>query len=96
MKCHAGVEYPSGKPCPKCGAKLGEVCWPGINQDLMDVQRLRTENERLHAVLLKVRNWLDVQFNEPFKNGELVEHICSINDVLPVRSDSPADRNGET
>jgi hypothetical protein len=41
MKCHAGVEYPSGKPCPECGAKLGEVCWPGINQDLQDVKKLR-------------------------------------------------------
>lgn len=38
MKCHAGVEFPSGKPCPKCGAKLGEVCWPGINADLANLK----------------------------------------------------------
>lgn len=41
MKCHAGVEFPQGKPCPKCGAGLGDVCWPGINQDLHDVKKLR-------------------------------------------------------
>jgi hypothetical protein len=35
MKCHAGVKFTSGKPCPKCGAKLDEVCWPGINADLL-------------------------------------------------------------
>jgi hypothetical protein len=51
MKCHAGVEFPSGKPCPECGAKLGEVCWPGINQDLLDVNRLRAENANLRAAL---------------------------------------------
>jgi hypothetical protein len=41
MKCHAGVEFPSGKPCPKCNAKLGEVCWPGINADLLALARLK-------------------------------------------------------
>lgn len=41
MKCHAGVEFESGKPCPKCHAKLGEVCWPGINADLLELARLR-------------------------------------------------------
>ena len=41
MKCHAGVEFPSGKPCPKCGASLGEVCWPGINADLAELPNLR-------------------------------------------------------
>ncbi len=47
MKCHAGVEFPSGKPCPKCNAGLGDVCWPGINADLLEVVQLRKENERL-------------------------------------------------
>lgn len=41
MKCHAGVEFESGKPCPKCHAKLGEVCWPGINADLLELARLK-------------------------------------------------------
>lgn len=41
MKCHAGVEFPSGTPCPKCKAELGEVCWPGINADLLELARLR-------------------------------------------------------
>lgn len=41
MRCHAGVEFQSGKPCPKCNAKLGEVCWPGINADLTELPRLR-------------------------------------------------------
>jgi hypothetical protein len=56
MKCHAGVEFPSGKPCPKCGAKLGEVCWPGINADLLEVAQLRKENEHLRAALKKIAN----------------------------------------
>lgn len=44
----------------------------------------------LKTSLLKVRNWLDVQFNEPFKNSELAEHIGLINDVLhPPLSRSP-------
>lgn len=41
MKCHAGVEFPNGAPCPKCHAKLGEVCWPGINAELLELARLR-------------------------------------------------------
>lgn len=47
-KCHAGVKFESGKPCPKCGARLGEVCWPGINADLAalgDVRRSLKEAE---------------------------------------------------
>jgi hypothetical protein len=47
MKCHAGVEFPSGKPCPKCNAKLGEVCWPGIRADLLELVRLRSALETL-------------------------------------------------
>lgn len=47
MKCHAGVEFASGKPCPKCGAGLGEVCWLGINADLLELAKLREENARL-------------------------------------------------
>ena len=41
MKCYAGVEFPDGKPCPKCKAELGEVCWPGINRDLLELPKLR-------------------------------------------------------
>lgn len=41
MKCLAGVEFEGGKPCPECGAKLGEVCWPGINAELREVVQLR-------------------------------------------------------
>jgi hypothetical protein len=41
MKCHAGVEFLNGAPCPKCHANLGEVCWPGINADLLELARLR-------------------------------------------------------
>jgi len=51
MRCHAGVEFQSGKPCPECGAGLGEVCWPGINADLLEVVQLRKENERLRSAL---------------------------------------------
>jgi len=56
MKCLAGVEIPSGKPCPECGAKLGEVCWPGINAELREVVQLRKENERLRDALQKIAN----------------------------------------
>jgi len=28
MKCHYGIELPDdpSKPCPKCGARMGETC----------------------------------------------------------------------
>lgn len=47
MKCHAGIEFKSGDPCPKCGAKLGEVCWPGINADLAELPKLREALENI-------------------------------------------------
>lgn len=50
------------------------------------------EIDRLRAALLNVRNWLDVQFNEPFKNSELTEHIGLINEVLPVLAISNGER----
>lgn len=49
MKCHGGVEFPSGKPCPKCGAKLGEVCWPGINADLLELVAVKKSLGRMVA-----------------------------------------------
>lgn len=51
MKCHAGVEFPSGKPCPKCNAKLGEVCWPGINADLAELPGLRTQHTQMRNAI---------------------------------------------
>ena len=50
MKCHAGVEFPSGKPCPKCNANLGEVCWPGINADLLKLAQLRKAMEGIQTI----------------------------------------------
>lgn len=40
-KCHAGVELPRNGKCPRCGAGLGDVCWPGINNDLLELNKLR-------------------------------------------------------
>lgn len=40
-KCHAGVELPPKGNCPQCGAGLGDVCWPGINNDLHELNKLR-------------------------------------------------------
>jgi len=60
MKCHAGVEFPSGKPCPKCDAKLGEVCWPGINAGLLELVRLRSALKaivREAAAIKRDLNW---------------------------------------
>jgi hypothetical protein len=60
MKCHAGVEFESGKPCPKCHATLGEVCWPGINADLLELPRLRKALESIirEAAAIKADpNW---------------------------------------
>lgn len=61
MKCHAGVEFPSGKPCPKCGAELGEVCWPGINRDLLELPKLReallTSTTMMEALLVQLESW---------------------------------------
>ncbi len=64
MKCHAGVEFPSGKPCPQCNAKLGEVCWPGINADLLEVVQLRKDNERLRK---GIQDFLDGDYINPRK-----------------------------
>lgn len=65
MRCHAGVEIPSGKPCPKCNAKLGEVCWPGINADLLELVRLRRKMEEIHDITqdttLNVECWQRLQ-----------------------------------
>jgi hypothetical protein len=47
MKCHAGVEFKAGSDCPRCKAKLGEVCWPGINADLLELTKLRTALHRI-------------------------------------------------
>jgi hypothetical protein len=59
MRCLAGVEFEGGKPCPECGAKLGEVCWPGINADLLEVAKLRKENEWLRR---GIKDYLDGNF----------------------------------
>jgi hypothetical protein len=58
MKCHAGVEFESGKPCPRCHAKLGEVCWPGVNADLLELARLRKG----------IQNYLDGNYLNPRQN----------------------------
>ena len=60
MKCHAGIEFPQGKPCPKCGAKLGEVCWPGINADLLELARLRAATKTIirdASAIMSDPNW---------------------------------------
>lgn len=51
MKCHAGVEFESGQPCPRCKAKLGEVCWPGINSDLAELPKAREALRHANIVL---------------------------------------------
>ena len=56
MKCHAGVQFESGKPCPQCGAKLGDVCWPGINADLLELPKLRQTVENLRGALATIHN----------------------------------------
>jgi len=75
MKCHAGVEFESGKPCPKCGAKLGEVCWPGINSDLLEVAQLRKENSRLRSALMLARQAI-------WNGGDTVASIAEIDSAL--------------
>lgn len=57
MKCHAGVEFPQGTPCPRCDAKLGEVCWPGINADLLELPRRRAEVDTLRGALKNLHDW---------------------------------------
>jgi hypothetical protein len=84
MKCHAGVEFESGKPCPKCNAKLGEVCWPGINADLLEVVQLRKENARLRAALILARQAI-------WNGGDTVVSIAEIDSVLS----SQLSRTGE-
>ncbi len=50
MKCHAGIEFENGKPCPKCGAKVNEVCWPGINAELDAIPALVKALEDIAAI----------------------------------------------
>lgn len=60
MKCHAGVEFPQGTPCPKCHAKLGEVCWPGINADLLELPKMRKALEAIVSAAVAIKcdpNW---------------------------------------
>lgn len=64
MKCHAGVEFQGGKPCPKCHATLGEVCWPGINADLLELARLRKEIEPLRSALQEAERFMAYFANE--------------------------------
>lgn len=68
MKCHAGVEFESGKPCPRCNAKLGEVCWPGINADLIEVVELRKE-------VANFRVLLDGLFHSMPMTPEMPQHV---------------------
>lgn len=51
MKCLAGVEFPTGQPCPRCNAKLGDVCWPGINDQLAELPEVRQRLEKAEWVL---------------------------------------------
>lgn len=60
MKCHAGVKFESGKPCPRCGAKLGDVCWPGINADLRELARLQAATKTIirdASAIMNDANW---------------------------------------
>jgi hypothetical protein len=77
MKCHAGVEFTSGKPCPKCNAKLGEVCWPGINADLKELPLLREENARLRDALRSVQKIISTGAMTGFnwKDGDWADRL---------------------
>ncbi len=102
MKCHAGVEFESGKPCPKCNAKLGEVCWPGINADLLEVVQLRKENERLRSDLMAERErcaLVAISFGE-FPGDRLTKELrvmCgnAIADKIREQAVSPAERESK-
>ncbi len=72
MKCHAGVKFESGKPCPKCGATLGEVCWPGINADLIAVKKYRDALEI-------IADWRNVNISGEYEHS-LRDIIRSITD----------------
>jgi hypothetical protein len=104
MKCHAGVEYPNGAPCPKCNAKLGEVCWPGINADLLELARLRKEIEPLRSALKPFaavaesdigRDETDADIFQPMRSGYNREPLITVGDMRRAASAlSPADSGG--
>jgi hypothetical protein len=82
MKCHAGVEFPSGKPCPKCNAGLGEVCWPGINADLLELPRCRDEIERLRNALDSSQSLLVAILSEKRPMEEIETQIAENREAL--------------
>lgn len=84
MKCHAGIEFPSGKPCPKCNAKMGEVCWPGINSDLLEVVRLRAAIKTIMCEAAAIKS-------DPNWPGEAVEVAIRFYDIAAL-SRTPQER----
>lgn len=90
MKCHAGVEFPSGKPCPKCHAKIGEVCWPGINADLLELAKFR-------AVLESIAGWRKVNIAGEYEHS-LRDIIRSIADcaATALETSTVSSQNGNT
>lgn len=83
MKCHAGVEFPNGKPCPKCNAGLGEVCWPGINADLLALAQMR-------AALQTIADWRKVNISGEYEHS-LRDIIRSITDCAAAALDATSD-----
>lgn len=88
MKCHAGVELPSGKPCPRCGARLGEVCWPGINADLLELQTLRAASRKGDRYRHKIRG---TTYRVLFEAAKAQSSIVVLEDMTMVVYQGEAD-----
>lgn len=90
MKCHAGVEFANGKTCPKCKAGFGDVCWPGINEALLQSDRWRKRAAAAEAVLeFIVAGYASQDINhEDFR----VHVYKAALETLEASPPSPADR----
>lgn len=96
MKCHAGVEFKSGQPCPKCNAKLGEVCWPGINADLVELPRLRAVALAAQGLLNADTYVSDVPREQAVRDAtiKLQQALGTWQMHHTASAPSPADRGG--
>lgn len=89
MKCHAGIEFESGKPCPKCNAKLGEVCWPGINADLLELPKVKKALQKIADQMLTSE--MDLESAGDFEGAYDIMIGIARSALSPAQRNSPGE-----